>query len=477
MGLCASSPSSSDQRAQMRRPTSPKLMSGRDSKLSSSDLKFKYVIVGFGMAGGAAAGELARLGVGEFEVALVGEEPSFAYQRPVLSKSYLFPPNLPGKPPARLPGFTLTNESSKEVQDEDWYQTRHWTCYLNTKCVGMDFKSKTIKLISNQTDLEERITYEHLIVATGSRPTKIKALGLDLVKHGIYHLYKEEDFSLLVRKLERVTGKRFVNRKLMTQKKGGKSNGVLQSSRKLDDVEKRSQIFQSADEDGGEDGVGASRAVVLGGGPLGVEVACALSGWGLDEILLITSSQGLFPAQTKWSCEFRERVVREIESRCKLRVVVDDTVSRVVGLDPNQPSPLREVVLGKSGEVVSTEILVVAVGSTPNKDLFMSGSAVKMDVDGKTFKLNNAKNVWVAGELAVPNCGAERSKELGRSAARAAFHSSHSPPSSTVPCLASSTMFDFTDNPLTWYEIAAAFWWGLLQRAPTVKCWTDCAIC
>ena len=53
----------------------------RSSKTDLKGDKFTFVIVGFGVAGGYAAQKLAELGVKDFEVAIVGEEPTFAYER------------------------------------------------------------------------------------------------------------------------------------------------------------------------------------------------------------------------------------------------------------------------------------------------------------------------------------------------------------------------------------------------------------
>lgn len=433
--------------------SSRSLIMGSRKQQPTNDLKFKYVVVGFGVAGGYAARELAQLGVGEFEVALVGEEPSFAYERPVLSKAYLFPPDLVSKPPARLPGFNIGSaEDNNNVQTDDWYQQRNWTCYLSTRVVSVDFKSKSIKLMSNQTGLEERIEYERLIMCTGGKPNRFRAVpGAEQVNRGIYHMYNEEDFALLVRKLERVTGKRFVNRKLMAQKKGGKSTGVLQSTRKLDELERHQRSNTLQNEDLDEDGMAATtRAVVLGGGVLGVELACALSAWSLDEVCIVTQTSALYSEQTKWSGKFRTRVVAEINKRTKFRLVFEDTVGKVTG---SSAMSLHSVVLAKTQEEIPTSLLVVAIGSTANRDPLLVGN--KFEVDVRTLRMKNAQDVWVAGELALANCGAGRAREMGRQAARAAFHGKVKPQLFDVPSphFASSRLFEHTNNPVIWYEM------------------------
>jgi monodehydroascorbate reductase (NADH) len=150
MGICASkgeenSPDpeyfggdNDDPNASVRSTRSPKMAEGKGDK-------FRFVIVGFGVAAGYAAKQLEELGVKDFEVALIGEEPTFAYERPALSKGYLFPPGNHEKLPARLPKFHTCAAVGGVVQTEEWYQDRNWTCYLGTKVVSIDVKRKVIR--------------------------------------------------------------------------------------------------------------------------------------------------------------------------------------------------------------------------------------------------------------------------------------------------------------------------------------------
>lgn len=57
---------------------------------SSSDFKFKYIILGGGNAAGYAAREFVKRGIAHGEVAILGQEPVVSYERPALSKGTFF---------------------------------------------------------------------------------------------------------------------------------------------------------------------------------------------------------------------------------------------------------------------------------------------------------------------------------------------------------------------------------------------------
>ncbi|KAI3995096.1 hypothetical protein MKX01_031898, partial [Papaver californicum] len=77
---------------------------------------FKYVIVGGGVSAGYAAKEFAAQGLNAGELAIISKEAVAPYERPALSKAYLFPES-----PARLPGFHVCVGSGGERQLPEWY--------------------------------------------------------------------------------------------------------------------------------------------------------------------------------------------------------------------------------------------------------------------------------------------------------------------------------------------------------------------
>ncbi|XP_022985194.1 monodehydroascorbate reductase, seedling isozyme-like isoform X2 [Cucurbita maxima] len=80
---------------------------------------FKYLILGGGVAAGYAAREFVKQGVKPGELGIVSEESVTPYERPALSKGYLFPTNA-----ARLPEFHVCVGSGGERLDPKWYEEK-----------------------------------------------------------------------------------------------------------------------------------------------------------------------------------------------------------------------------------------------------------------------------------------------------------------------------------------------------------------
>lgn len=124
---------------------------------------FCYVILGGGVAAGYAALQFIRLGcetaaqAGEF--CIISDEAVPPYERPTLSKGYLFPEG-----GARLPAFHTCVGANDQLLDADWYREYGIELILGTKVISVDVRRKTL-----DTSAGETISYERLIVATGAR--------------------------------------------------------------------------------------------------------------------------------------------------------------------------------------------------------------------------------------------------------------------------------------------------------------------
>jgi 3-phenylpropionate/trans-cinnamate dioxygenase ferredoxin reductase subunit len=125
----------------------------------------RIVIVGAGHAAGQAVATLRQKGF-DGEIVLTGEEPWLPYQRPPLSKKFLAgempPERLYFKPPA------FYEEADVDVR-------------LDTRVTTIDRQSRAIG-----TDAGERIQYDELLLALGSRVRRIRVAGSDLA--GIHYL-------------------------------------------------------------------------------------------------------------------------------------------------------------------------------------------------------------------------------------------------------------------------------------------------
>jgi 3-phenylpropionate/trans-cinnamate dioxygenase ferredoxin reductase subunit len=109
----------------------------------------RILIIGAGQAAISCAAKLREIN-SEFDITVVGEEPSLPYQRPPLSKKHM------------LGECTL---ESLELKARDWYATSHIKCLTHSEVVKVDPKNKCIYLQTNET-----LNYDKLVFATGSSP-------------------------------------------------------------------------------------------------------------------------------------------------------------------------------------------------------------------------------------------------------------------------------------------------------------------
>lgn len=117
------------------------------------------VVIGAGHAGGSAAAAL-RQGGWEGRITLIGEEPELPYQRPPLSKGW------------------LKGEESAEslaLRSAKFYGEQQIDVRISTVATAIDPAGQTVCLASG-----ERLAYDFLILATGSRNRPLPVEGPDL---------------------------------------------------------------------------------------------------------------------------------------------------------------------------------------------------------------------------------------------------------------------------------------------------------
>ncbi|HEY6688522.1 MAG TPA: FAD-dependent oxidoreductase [Propionibacteriaceae bacterium] len=132
--------------------------------------KPSFVIVGGGMAGAIAAQTLREEGF-DGKITLLGHEPNAPYERPPLSKDYL-----QGK----------ADRDSIFVHPEPWYAEHAVELSLGSAVTSLDPASRTVT-----TAAGERLSYDKLLLATGSKPRRLDVPGADL--DGVYYLRNVED--------------------------------------------------------------------------------------------------------------------------------------------------------------------------------------------------------------------------------------------------------------------------------------------
>ena len=117
------------------------------------------VIAGAGHAGGSAAAFLRQFGW-TGKITLIGEEPLPPYQRPPLSKAWL-----KGE----------TNADSLALRPLKFYADNGIDLRLGQRVTRIDRPARTVML-----DSGDRLGYDHLILALGSRLRKLPVPGVDL---------------------------------------------------------------------------------------------------------------------------------------------------------------------------------------------------------------------------------------------------------------------------------------------------------
>ncbi|WCJ34346.1 Monodehydroascorbate reductase [Euphorbia peplus] len=154
-----------------------------------AEKSFKYIIVGGGVSAGYAAREFERQGVKPGELAIISKEAVAPYERPALSKAYLFPEGT-----ARLPGFHTCVGSGGDRLLPEWYKEKGIELILSTEIVKADLASKNLISAAGET-----FRYQVLVIATGSTVIKLTDFGVQGAdSKNIFYLREIDDADKLV---------------------------------------------------------------------------------------------------------------------------------------------------------------------------------------------------------------------------------------------------------------------------------------
>jgi 3-phenylpropionate/trans-cinnamate dioxygenase ferredoxin reductase subunit len=116
-------------------------------------------VVGASLAGATAAATLREEGF-DGEVILIGAEPSFPYERPPLSKTF-------------LRGESTMQEAM--VRPEAFYADNRIETRFGTTVVGVDTAGKTLVVAGG-----DPVSFDKLLIATGARNRRFPIPGIDL---------------------------------------------------------------------------------------------------------------------------------------------------------------------------------------------------------------------------------------------------------------------------------------------------------
>jgi nitrite reductase (NADH) large subunit len=133
------------------------------------------VVVGNGMAAARLVGELAKVALGRYAVAVIGDEPRLAYNRVLLSSV--------------LAGETASHDI--ELKPAAWWRDRGVTLKYGCAATEIDVGRRELKIAN-----EESVAFSRLILATGSTPLRLNVPGADLA--GVHTFRDSRDVDLLL---------------------------------------------------------------------------------------------------------------------------------------------------------------------------------------------------------------------------------------------------------------------------------------
>lgn len=240
-------------------------------------------IIGAGQAAAQLIDSLRRRGYAG-AITLVGDE-GFPYQRPPLSKKYL----------AGELGLERLQLRQPSYFDEQRVELR-----LGRRATAIDRHAKQVQLVGGAT-----LDYEHLIIATGSHPRRLKMPGADLA--GVHYLRSLSDADHL-----------------------------------------RTEVH-----------VG-QRAVIIGGGYIGLEVAATLRQLGMEVTVLEMADRVMNRVVAEPVSRYYEREHASHGVKIELDVGVlalqGDTNGRVCAVETNRGA-------------IAANLVVVGIGVLPTDEL------------------------------------------------------------------------------------------------------------
>ena len=272
------------------------------------------VIIGNGIAGVTAARHIRKLS--DAKITIISAETKYFYSRTALM--YVFMGHMPFK---------------NTQPYEDWFWKKNKIDLIQDFVISVETESKKIILAD-----KSEITYDSLLIATGSTPNKFGWPGQDL--KGVQGLYSKQD---------------------------------------LDTLEENAKNCQ--------------RAVIVGGGLIGIEMAEMLHSRNIAVTFLVREKSfwdGVLPAEES------AMVNKEIlENHIDLKLETN-----LVEIISDENGHAKAVVTDK-GETIECSIVGLTAGVKPNVD-FLRNSNIKIDkgILVNRFLETNIKEVYAIGDCA-----------------------------------------------------------------------------
>ena len=273
------------------------------------------VVVGAGQAGQAVVTKLRNSGF-DGGITFIGEETAPPYQRPPLSKAYL------------LGDMELER---LYLRPESFYADNNISLRLGSKVETVDAAAKTVSLAG------ETITYDHLVLTTGSDPRRLPAAI------------------------------------------GGTLDGVY-TVRTLKDVDQMEPEFREG-----------AKVLIIGGGYIGLEAAAVAAKKGLNVTLVEMADRILQRVASPETSGY----FRDLHKSHGVDLREGVGLERLTGEGRVTGAKLSD------GSELDVDFVIVGVGITPATALAgMAGieleNGIKTDIKGQT----SDPNIWAAGDCA-----------------------------------------------------------------------------
>lgn len=249
----------------------------------------------------------------------------------------------------RLPYYRLrlcdyigrdVNYEELKISNEKWFKENKIQVEISSKVTAIDVKEK--KVCAN----DKEYSYDSLILATGSTPIMPQFENRQL--SGIHTIWTLEDIITI-------------------------NNSLLN----------------------------AKKAVIIGGGLLGLEAAYKISEMGID-VSLIESMPRLLPKQLD---EEGSEIFREKVQSLGITVLCGKSVT---GFEGDRSGHVTQVCMA-DGSLLKADVVIVAVGVAPNIDIFKNiGISMGRFLNVNEKMETSIKNIYAAGDVASVNgkwCG------------------------------------------------------------------------
>ncbi len=299
------------------------------------------VIIGNGIAGVTAARHIRKLS--NKKITIVSAETDYFFSRTALMYVYM---------------GHMKFEHTRPYENSFWRKNK--INLIRAKAETIDTQNKKIYVKGRPTKFYNKnihvppvdgewISYDKLVIATGSKPNKFGWPGQDL--EGVQGLYSKQDLDLL--------------------------------------------------EQNAPNNDRCKRAVIVGGGLIGIELAEMLRTRDIPVTFLVRESSFWNGVLPNGDSQMINEHIREHHIDLRLNASLKEIVS-----DGN--GKVKSVILEETGEEIPCNLVGLTAGVTPNID-FLKGSGIEL---GRGVKVNRFLETNIADVYAIGDC-AEQHEAIG----------------------------------------------------------------